>query len=1088
MNTYNNKFPGVSNLSLVAAAIIATCYYPTPAYAAQDDLRQKALKNPEFMKLIRKLNKSYQQEPVLVAENQSNASGAESTLVEQVSSDGTVSADQQGVGAQTADSGVSAEEGAVTAASESRFAVDEELIVTIKLKKFLLGEVFAIKSQQGLKVSFIGLMQALDFAIQTDLEQRVAMGWFIRETNNFRFTWPKDNSSAAKVVNNISEIELAPEQFIVREDDVYVEIAELQKWFGLNTEFNERDLELVFTSDTPLPVEERAARRENPLAKQKINKTAVLPYMESGYTAFSPPLLDAQLNIRGNKDKTVTAASVLGTHDMAYLTSQFYLSGDNDGGLNNSRLTLSKESANRDLLGPLKLTKFAFGDVTPTNIGNNATGSLSRGLTVSNRLKSQNALSRTVNIQGEVQAGWDIELYRNRLLVERKNNVTSGRYEFNDVELLYGPNEFEIILYGPQGQIEVRKENYDINELTSEPGEVLFDASMVELNKSLLNTLESAENREQGTYFSSRVGYGIADWWSVEAGLGSLNSTISENNTTMSLNNGFNLGSFALLGVGYQQDSQDRKTPSFDIRTSLLGYSLGAYYQEVSDPTNSLGTFGDSKRYRGDMSGQLFSGTSVPVSLQNTWDRYELTTGESLETFTNNLATSLGRFSFSNQLTWVNNSELAVSLRQLQDFLEGQNDPENLDNPVVQPPESFYSQNRDVYGSSQIRTSIGSAFVGIGMDYAVKPDYQVNQYNMNLIVPFTENVRSRFAIGYLPEEEAYSGQLSLNYRHDNFDINFDGSYYDSQWIAGINARVSFGYEPKTGQVFTSNRTISRAGAVAVKVFEDSNANQKHDKGERVIPDAKVKALQSRREAVANENGVALVKSLPVLRTTDVVIDVNSLDDPFLIQGVAGYSITPRAGYINVLELPVVKGGEVQGSVSVKYSTDAIEPIAYAPVELHDLSGATVATTQTEFDGYYLFSSVKPGRYVVRLNQSALKSKKVRTGTPLYLKYKGDGGLIDGANFVLEAKEKAEGFAVVLGEFATQSTLKAYWHIINKYGLKVALTRPFYLQNNESAKYELFAAFYQTEDRAIELCDSLTEEKIKCSVRAHNFDL
>lgn len=1080
MKTNHNGFSPYRFSVLTTALLTAFCG-TSNATEAEQTLRQKALSNPEFVRLIQKLNKSYQQNMV------AQVAGTQSTDVTDVSgqtdiSQSTISQQDSGKAVlETTDP-----DAADPTAQNSRFAVDEELIVTVKVKNFLLGEVFVIKTELGFKVSFAGLMQALQFAIATDLNKSKAQGWFIRETNSFTFSWQKDSAeSKGQVKLNDSVIDVAAKSMLVTEGDIYVELADVQQWFNLTLEVDERELELLVRSDTPLPVEEKAARNTKQVGTNK-NQASVLPERSGGYTAFSAPVVDAQLNVRKNAARTQTTASVLGSQDMAFVNSQYYLSANEDG-VRAGRLTFEKESANQDLLGPLQLSKVSFGDITPVNIGFAPTSALSRGVSFTNKQRSVNLLARTVNLQGDIQEGWDVELYRNRLLIDRLGNVSSGRYEFNDTELLYGPNEFEIVMYGPQGQIEVRKEFYDINELNAKPGDVLFDASLVQLNETLIQNKTITNESQLGNYFSGTASVGIFDWWAADAGIGALRSSSTEDTNTITLGNSFQLGSLATLGLGYQRDSLDRSSPTLDIRTRILGFSLRGSYEKVNDPTNSLGIFDQSERYRAQMSGQLFDKSALPLSIQNTWDSYNLPTGERLSTFKNNIGTSFGRFSVGNQLTLTNDSNLAVGLAELQKYLDEQQ-LENPEQQLTRPPESFFEQDRDMYGSAQIRTSIGSAYVGLGMDYSLKPEYRADQYSLNVFTPVTESIQSRLGVGYVTENKDYSGQLSFTYSHDNFMLTFDSSYFNKQWNAGLNARFSFGYEPTTGQYLLSGRKQSDKGAVAVKVYQDKNANLKHDANEPLIDGAKILAKQSRREALTNQDGVAMVKALPAMRKTDVVIDLNSLEDPRMIGMIEGYSVTPRQGFINVLEIPVVVGGEIEGSISAKNTFDVVEPLAYIPVELHDLSGKTVATTQSEFDGYYLFSGVKPGRYIVRLNQQALKTKSVRANTPVYLKYRGDGELISGTDFILESKEKSAGYAVLLGEFAALPTLKSYWYIIKKYGSKVAIDRPFYMQNQDTSKYELFAGFYQTEQRAEQRCSSLNEQKVQCSVRAYNFDL
>ena len=53
--------------------------------------------------------------------------------------------------------------------------------------------------------------------------------------------------------------------------------------------------------------------------------------------------------------------------------------------------------------------------------------------------------------------GWDVELYRNGILLASLIVDDTGFYEFSDVELFGGENDFELFFYGPQGEIRNRE-------------------------------------------------------------------------------------------------------------------------------------------------------------------------------------------------------------------------------------------------------------------------------------------------------------------------------------------------------------------------------------------------------------------------------------------------------------------------------------------------------------------------------------------------------------------------------------------------------------------------------------------------------
>ena len=109
------------------------------------------------------------------------------------------------------------------------------------------------------------------------------------------------------------------------------------------------------------------------------------------------------------------------------------LSSDDRGIPETLRLRGYRTDPAGGLLGPLKATNFAVGDVstvsTPLVVQNTA----GRGGFVTNRpVGRPDSFDRT-NFRGELPDGWDAELYRNDQLIGYVQSRGDGRYEFLDV-------------------------------------------------------------------------------------------------------------------------------------------------------------------------------------------------------------------------------------------------------------------------------------------------------------------------------------------------------------------------------------------------------------------------------------------------------------------------------------------------------------------------------------------------------------------------------------------------------------------------------------------------------------------------------
>src|SRR5690606_26115558 len=79
------------------------------------------------------------------------------------------------------------------------------------------------------------------------------------------------------------------------------------------------------------------------------------------------------------------------------------------------------------------------------------------------------------------------ELYRNGQLIAYQGSSMDGRYEFADVELLYGRNDLEVVLYGPQGQIRRESSTVPVGIDATEPGKTYYWAGMIEQGRDLID-------------------------------------------------------------------------------------------------------------------------------------------------------------------------------------------------------------------------------------------------------------------------------------------------------------------------------------------------------------------------------------------------------------------------------------------------------------------------------------------------------------------------------------------------------------------------------------------------------------------------
>jgi hypothetical protein len=85
-------------------------------------------------------------------------------------------------------------------------------------------------------------------------------------------------------------------------------------------------------------------------------------------------------------------------------------------------------------------------------------------------------------------------------------------------------------------------------------------------------------------------------------------------------------------------------------------------------------------------------------------------------------------------------------------------------------------------------------------------------------------------------------------------------------------------------------------------------------------------------------------------------------------------VVPRRGVPAEVEIGLVGGGDIEGAV-VKSGGIGFEGL---DLELLDASGRVVATTRTDFDGFFLFERVAYGAYRVRVAKASAEIAKIGT--------------------------------------------------------------------------------------------------------------
>lgn len=914
-----------------------------------------------------------------------------------------------------------------------RIATGEFLLFSLSLNDAYLGEVFAIKSEQGVLLGLSGLVEILQLAINVDVAQGAASGWFINEANLFTVS---TGEPANLIANN--QLFMLSQQQLQIDDDIYIDATILEQAFSIVTTLDYASLTLEISTDKLFPVAAQLQRQNRLFNNQQNNENQpTQPWKASPYQAISMPVADLQLNYRRDNDSSRTSYSLLGAQDFAYLSTEYFLAGREQDLLSDSRLTFSKQDVNNNLLGVFAASELAFGDITATQVGSRYNGQYGRGFKFSNYQLDRKIDNNRINLTGAIQPGWDVELYRNGILIEQQLSLADGRYIFANIDLLYGENNFELIFYGPQGQVERKTEYYFIDGNQLAQGEDAYEISVSEQGKQLLGS--ESYTSQSGWLAAGRYERGLTDNIAIYTGA-MAQKREDEEFYQFAFGTNINLFERLLLNLDYEQNNQQQNELELTARTQIADQSLLFTVTDRSDQQQ------DFQSYQFDMSGELMQNRYGRLNYQNNFLLQHSSSGRDLQQAYNRFNYSYSGFSVNNLLQWQNVNEQSK-----------------------------------VYGATRIQGRIGRTYSRFGFDYLLSPESDILSYQAEFNRSITSQLQAELTLKNTLNENIQSADLGLNWQNDDFNLSSTINYdTNDNWLFSLYSRFSFGYDGENNRTFMTNRSLTNTGSLMVKVFLDQNNNGVMDPDEHGVAGIKVKGLQNYRQAITDENGIALLTSMPANRTTDIVLDRDSFPDPFFVPAHDGFSITPRAGFIEYMNYPLNNASEIEGVVYQQQGEHTqVQP--YASITLLDKNGKKVAKTQAAYDGYYLFTDLRPGQYQAVVDDSFKERKALKNTQQVKVNLSPKGDVLLGVDFTLKSLEQVSGTIVNAGSFSSLMMLKTYLRLISP-RLTLNQQEVFYIHDQQQNKYILalgYAEHAQPEFAGI--CQSLITQGLKCEL-------
>ena len=837
-------------------------------------------------------------------------------------------------------------------------------------------DIYTIKEGNDLYMSLADIIDVLDLAIAFDTISMQGAGWFLRED------WRIDLDLKNKKVTSRGQIYNVKEEDTLERDGIlFVSGNALSTWLDMDFNYDVAQQYVEVHSDYPLPIVAKNFRENRNKGLGTGNNTPVLPRLKQEKEWLDTNVADVSVGARYNK--TSGGEGELENYTNIALQGEFlkhdrylFVSRDSTDGLQNISARMSKRSEDADLLGPLKARSYAFGEIDSTDIP--LTGDLGQSLGFrfdNNPL--ENSDFSTTDIEGDSIPGWDIELYRDGVLIDSQTVAEDGRYAFNDVALFAGDNDFEVFFYGPQGEIRKEELYVPVTAALLSTQDDTYEVSLAFEEEHIYRDNQAPDPDRGDPHFAARYNKVIGD----SLGYVGLRTRSIEGDQRAFFSTGLTsvIGG-TLFDTNFAVDDKANPAASITARRTINDWNVALNAQandeyfrpsESTDPTTLNLSFSALKSY----TPKFFDkrGNIIATSAYR-----ETASGTTLTRNSVGLSQQIGRINVSNTLAYESRDGGATGG---EDF---------FDNILA------------------VRGNIGKTFLRGGIDYDFKPDAEIDRIFAQINHRKSAKLSTDLTLDHEPDRDYSRGRLNVNYTHDKFRTSpFFEIDSDDRVYAGVNLNFSLIDPPDSSTpIMTSKRIIGR-GLVSGFIFHDKNGNNIYDTGDIPLPEVMLESINSRRRAISKANGYALIDDLPTSRPTDIVVDEASLPDSFMISANPGNSVFPVEGEIIEMQFPVHISGELDGTIYYKNGSGDTVPVRQGVAQIISLDNPERAplTAKAAFDGFYVASKIPPGRYMVLPKKPRTFGRDIGNTTPEFIEIGYDGTILYDTAIVMQENEK-----------------------------------------------------------------------------------
>ena len=851
---------------------------------------------------------------------------------------------------------------------------DDLLIFEVDADGGTLSDGFsAYSSRAGLFIPLGELSRLLDLAITIDPATQRAEGWVLSPSRTLTVDLPKHEVTVGDKVTP-----LPPVAAVFVNDEIYLRSDVIEQILPLKLSASTNALTLTIKPKEPFPFEQRIARQQR---RQDLMNPGGAPAsaltVNTPYVAFTLPAVSLDLNFgAGNHAPTTTVQyDVRAAGDLLGAGAQVYVASNASGQIADLRLLLERKDPNGRTAGPFGATLTDLGDTYSPALPLGARGVAGRGFAITSEPLEQALVFNRIDLHGELQLGWEVELYVNEVLRGSTSEAVAGRYEFLNVPLAYGLNVIRFVFYGPRGERREEVRRLNVGGAQNAKGKFTYSLGVVQEDRTVVPIGQRALAPAAGTpgdgelRLSGRVSYGLTDTTSISAGFARYTPALHDPRfmgmaAVVTSFSGFSVQGFAAA------DERGGSAVALGLAGRLLGVSVimreaeyaGGFLDELQPlETGAIVLRRDTSLFLD--AAVRIGRDALPLSFRV--DRAQLENGRASVQATGQTSHLIGSYLLSSSLTY---SGLSGGAATASNQLTGQLSLSGL-----------------AGGAWRLRG---------GLEYQLLPRFDLESLNLTADRALSERLALRLGVSQqLGRPPTTTFEVAPTWRFNRADFSLVGSYTTgiNDLRVGIQISLGFLFDPFRKSYRAVDPAVAQGGSVAFEAFVDRNGDNRLNAGD--TPVAGLAIQGGRRPVTTDSHGQALITGLGAGASAQLQVDPSTVEDPYLAMPPNVIRIVPRPGRVTVIPYALHPTGEVEMHVEFQRAGGAPRGLSALLIQLVAPKGEVAAQGRTEYDGSLLLEGIRPGDYEVRIEPLQAARLGFELKSPVHVTVAPGGGFV-----------------------------------------------------------------------------------------------